>query len=83
MSTDRTLTAAFNDVADKDKTVSATELTDLINEFTERDLSAKTVRAHLRKVQARDQSQMKNAIWRISKTLAEDEVKHFTRKQAS
>lgn len=80
MSKNRTFTQAFNDIADKEETVSANELTELINEFAERDLSAKTVRAHLRKIAARNQKEMKNAIWRIDKKLAESEVKHFTRK---
>lgn len=78
----RTFTQAFKDYADKDETVSAIELTEIINEVAERDLSDKTVRAHLRKIKARDQREMKNAIWRIDKTLAESEVKHFTRKQS-
>lgn len=70
---------AFAEVADKDETVSAIELTDLINEHGERSVSDKTVRAHLRKLKRRDQSKFKNALWRITATVALDEFKYFER----
>lgn len=77
----RTLQVAFDELADKDGFITASQLTQLINEFAERELIDKSVRAHLRQIAARDQSKMKNAVWRIDYALAESEVKHFTRKQ--
>lgn len=81
-SEERTFADAFAEVA-VDETVTASELTDLINEFAQRELSDKTVRAHLRKVKARDQQTMKNAVWRITLEIADSEYKYFNRnKQA-
>lgn len=79
---DRTFEVAFAELA-SDDTVSAIELTDLINEFAQRELSDKTVRAHLRSLKTRDQSVMKNAVWRIDYTIAERELNYFTRKTAN
>lgn len=80
---ERTFDSAFAEIADKDQTISASELTDLINEFAERTLSDKTVRAHLRKMKMRDQSKMKNAVWRITKAIADSELAYFNRKAQS
>lgn len=63
----------FADNADADKMISATQLSDLV----ERD--AKTVRAHLRKIAARDQSELHGARWRITKTVATQVVERYMR----
>lgn len=72
-----TLTKAFNDLKAADDCISADDLRDLIADQTEVDLDAKTVRARLRKMQARDQGSLKGARWRIDKTTAEEVVKHY------
>lgn len=76
---ERTFESAFAELA-SDDTITASELTDLINEFAERTLIDKTVRAHLRKMKRRDQSTMKNAVWRITLEVAQDELAYFNRK---
>ena len=63
--------------ADSDTRISATQLSDLVN----RD--AKTVRARLRKMKVRDQSQFKNATWRITKAQAISELVHYMTRDAS
>jgi len=74
--------AFFESNADADKCVSAAQLTDLIATVTERDYSDKTIRHRLRKIAARDQSQFKNATWRITATVASSELAHYmTRNQ--
>ncbi len=74
--------AYFESNADADKCVSATQLTDMIATVTERDYSDKTIRARLRKISARDQSQFKNATWRVTSTIAASELAHYmTRNQ--
>lgn len=70
---------AFSELCDRDETITAIELTDLINDHGERNVSDKTVRAHLRKMKVRDQSKMKNALWRITITVALSEYKYFER----
>ena len=52
-------------------TITAQELADIC----ERD--AKTVRAHLRKINSRDQSEYKNARYQIDAELASTVVDHF------
>lgn len=74
-----TLTQAFNSAKDKDDTITADQLTDLVNDQTGRDLSAKTIRAELRKMKVRDQAKFKNARYRIDKTVTEKVVKRFTK----
>ncbi len=70
--------AFFEQNADSDSRISATQLSELVN----RD--AKTVRARLRKMKVRDQSQFKNATWRITQAQATSELAHYlTRDQAS
>jgi hypothetical protein len=76
-----TFQTAFADLQTKDETITASELTDLINEFADRTLSDKTVRAHLRKMKMRDQSKMKNAVWQITLAIAESELAYFNRRQ--
>ncbi len=61
----------FADNADADKTISATQLSELV----ERD--AKTVRAHLRKIAARDQSELHGARWRVTKTIAQNVTERY------
>lgn len=56
---------------DAEGTISATQLAELV----QRD--GKTVRARLRKIAARDQSELKGARWRISETLAVSEFDHY------
>jgi hypothetical protein len=77
MSDEKTFTQAFNEYKDADDCISADDLRDLIFDRTERDMSAKTIRAHLRKMKARDQKTLKNARWRIDKKLAQETVEHF------
>ena len=79
---DQTVTQRFNELSDADDCISADTLTDLIAEFTERELSSKTVRARLRAMQYRDQAQFKNARWRIDKATAESEIEHYASKVA-
>lgn len=70
--------AFFNENADSDATITATQLSELVN----RD--AKTVRERLRKVAARNQSELKGARWRITKTIAVTELERVMRlEQAS
>lgn len=56
-----------------DKTISASELAALV----QRD--AKTLRAYLRKIEYRDQSEFKGARYRIAKTDATSVKTHFMR----
>lgn len=63
----------FETHADADKTISASQLAELVK----RD--AKTVRAHLRKIAARDQKELKGARWRITQTLAASELERVMR----
>jgi hypothetical protein len=73
--------ALFKAVADADSTISADALTAIVQDVTQRDsLSAKTVRAHLRKTKARDQSKYKQANWRIVEELMLKTVTAFNRK---
>lgn len=72
-----TFTQAFNALKAADDCISADDLRDLIEDQAEVSLDSKTVRARLRKMQARDQSSLKGARWRIDKTLAEEQVKHY------
>ncbi len=74
--------AHFESNADADKCISATQLTDLIAVVTERDYSDKTIRARLRRKAYRNQSEFKNATWRITATVASSELAHYmTRNQ--
>lgn len=66
----------FKELASEDDKISASQLAQLVN----RD--AKTVRARLRKIAARDQEQFKNANWRITKTLAASELAHYMTRDA-
>ncbi len=73
----QTLTKAFFDSnADSDSHISATQLTDMIATVTERDYSAKTVRARLRKEFTR-KSELKNSDWRITVTIASAELAYY------
>lgn len=72
-----TFTQAFNALKAADDCISADDLRDLIADQTEVDLDAKTVRARLRKMEARDQSTLKGARWRIDKATAEEQVQHY------
>ncbi len=73
----------FKQHADAEQMISADNLTDIVQQVTEREsLSAKTVRAHLRKTKARDQSKMKQATWRISLEQALKTATAFNRKSA-
>ena len=65
--------AFFEENADADKHITASQLAELV----QRD--AKTVRARLRKIAARDQSEMKGARWRITKTVAQSELERTMR----
>lgn len=56
----------FSEFADSDNCISAQQYADLVQ------LDAKTVRARLRKMKKRDQSQFKNATWRVTKAIAVD-----------
>lgn len=67
----------FSENADSDSHITATQLSELVN----RD--AKTVRARLRKVAARDQSELKGARWRITKTIAQSELERVMRLDSS
>ncbi len=71
------VTAFFAENADSDSRISATQLSDLVN----RD--AKTVRARLRKMKVRDQSQFKNATWRITQAQAASELAHYLTRDAA
>lgn len=64
------------------ETISADDLRDLIHEVTGRDLDSKTIRARLRKIQARDQKALKGAKWSITRTLAESEIDHYAKKRS-
>jgi len=66
----------FKENSDKDNAITASQLADLV----QRD--AKTVRASLRKLQKRDQSTLKGARWRITKTIAQDELERVMRADA-
>ena len=66
------VTAFFAENADSDSRITANQLSDLVN----RD--AKTVRARLRKMKVRDQSQFKNATWRITQTQAVDDLIYYS-----
>ena len=59
-----------------DDVISATQLTDMIATVTERDYSAKTVRARLRKEFTR-KSELKNSDWRITATIASSELAYY------
>ncbi len=73
----QTLTKAFFDSnADSDNNITAQQLTDMIATVTERDYSAKTVRARLRRKFTR-KSEMKNATWRITATVASAELAYY------
>ena len=73
----QTLTKAFfASNADKDDIISATQLTDMIATVTERDYSAKTVRARLRREFTR-KSEFKNSDWRITATVASSELAYY------
>ena len=65
--------AYFADNANSDNVISATQLSELV----ERD--AKTVRAHLRKIAARDRSELHGARWRITQAIASEEVERYMR----
>lgn len=67
---------AYFDEKASDEIITASELAELVN----RD--AKTVRARLRKLAVRDQSQFKNATWRITETIAESELEHYLKQDA-
>jgi hypothetical protein len=69
----------FDANSDADGFITATNLRDLIEQVTGRDVLAKTVRGRLRAIKARDQKQFKNATWRIDATLAVGEVMHYAR----
>ena len=73
----QTLTKTFFEAnADADDTITATQLTDMIAAVTERDYSAKTVRARLRRKFTR-KSEFKNATWRITRTIASAELAYY------
>lgn len=63
----------FDENADADSTITASQLADLV----QRD--AKTVRARLRKLNARNQAELKGARWHITKTLAQSELENYMR----
>ena len=63
----------FKENEDADHTISATQLSELV------DRDPKTVRAQLRKIAARNQSELKGARWRITKTLATNELERVMR----
>lgn len=77
---ENTFTQDFNEVKADDNCISASELRDLIETRSDVSLDEKTVRARLRKMQARDQSQLKGARWRIDKTLAESVVSEYEKR---
>ncbi len=66
----------FESNADSDKNITAQQLTDAISDVTEHDYSAKTVRARLRRKFTRE-SEMKNATWRITVTVASAELAYY------
>ncbi len=68
--------AFFKEHANADNEITAGELAELV----ERD--SKTVRAHLRKIAARDQKELKGARWRITKTVAQTELERIMRLDA-
>ena len=71
--------AFFEANADADDNVSAEQLTEIISTITERDYSAKTVRARLRRKFTRT-SEMKNATWRITRTIAASELEYYMKR---
>lgn len=71
--------AFFSENQASDQCINADKLTELVSELCDRDYSAKSIRANLRKRAYRDQSIMKNATWRISSETALSEVKHYLR----
>lgn len=70
------VTEYFSANAAADKCISAEQLADLVGR------NGKTVRDHLRRIAARDQSEYKGARWRISRTLALKVVTHYLRRDA-
>ncbi len=72
----QTLTKAFFASNANDDIITATQLTDLIATVTERDYSAKTVRARLRRKFTR-KSELKNSDWRITATIASSELAYY------
>lgn len=79
---DAAVAAYFADIA-KSEVISADQLTELISTFTGRTFSAKTVRAHMRKMAQRDQSQYHGSTWRITQVIAVSELRYFARNMQS
>lgn len=73
------LSALFAD----SETITATQLTSHLSELRESELSAKTVRAYLRRIAARDQATLKNQRWGITREIAENAIAHFVKVAAS
>ena len=73
------LTKAFFESNASDDIITATQLTDMIAAVTERDYSAKTVRARLRREFTR-KSELKNSDWRITATIASAELAYYMRR---
>lgn len=74
-----TLDALFAD----SETITASQLTSHLSELRKSELSAKTVRAYLRRIAARDQATLKNQRWGIDRAIAENAVQHFVKVAAS
>lgn len=73
--------AFFDANADSDDNISAEQHTELISTITERDYSAKTVRARLRRKFTRT-SEMKNATWRITRTMSASDLAYYIKRNA-
>lgn len=69
----------FAESQNVDSAISADQLTALVSAVTKHDYSAKSIRANLRAKAYRDQSQFRNATWRITSTIALAEVKRYLR----
>ena len=74
----------FKANADSDGHVTATQLTQLVQQVTNNALSeasaAKTVRGYLRSLKARNQAEYRGSNWRITQVIASQVVTHFARK---
>lgn len=71
-SSEQTVAERVAELFESSESITAQQLAD----FCERD--AKTVRAYLRKINSRDQSQFKNAQYSINAELAQTVAEHFS-----
>ncbi len=69
----------FDANADSDDNITAEQHTELISTITDRDYSAKTVRARLRRKFTRS-AELKNAAWRVSRTMSAQDLAYYMKR---